>query len=177
MYSVSWLSCSDTLIPERGRKHFRTFPFHYNAWSSDTLIPARGRKQVIPLVIVLNPTSSDTLIPERGRKQLIEWHIEYFVSIVQIPYSPRGDGNYPHIHPNDLKCVRFRYLNPREGAETDSCSSWCEQHCSDTLLPARGRNPFFCKRRRKVHCRSDTLLPERGRKHETLWLVKCFALV
>ena len=157
--------CSDTLFPERGRKliYILSFPYQF---SSDTLFPERGRKQLgncvfifvspfrylIPRegtetflfsrVILLAILCSDTLFPERGRKRLRP--ISFLSRLtVQIPYSPRGDGNF------------------------SSLSLILEKSCSDTLFPERGRKLLATCYVCTPPCGSDTLFPERGRKRGT----------
>ena len=134
-------SCSDTLIPERGRKRLRHLLYYLQSHAFRYLNPREGTETGYSIIKVrsrpefryLNPRegtetrgyfllfadilSSDTLIPERGRKQL-----------------PQSETMKP--------LSSFRYLNPREGTETLSPFRLVViTSRSDTLLPERGRKP------------------------------------
>ena len=106
------------------------------------------------------------LTPREGTETTILFLFADFRT-VQIPYSPRGDGNgsllscfgalssssdtllpergrKPVRSKDSSKSVSFRYLTPREGTETSASIDirYKGTKGSDTLLPERGRKRF-----------------------------------
>ena len=83
---------------------------------------------------------------------------------VQIPYSPRGDGNRTGYRRHDARlAVQIPYSPRGDGNKIVNIHIYRFRR-SDTLFPERGRKPVPTGRQSHSANRSDTLLPERGRK-------------
>ena len=132
-------SCSDTLLPVRGRKlsilgytrnSHSLVQIPYSPWGDGNVVFVN--------IISFCLRCSDTFLPVRGRKPDFG-KFQCLLIAVQIPFSPWGDGNRLILSKNSQN-VLFRYLSPREGTETLYCMVFIPLSiCSDTLLPVRGR--------------------------------------
>ena len=104
---------------------------------SDTLFPERGRKLEKLNVVTYIQVQFRYLIPREGTETRINQNKKVGIK-VQIPYSPRGDGNQRSK----------RLIGPRLG--------------SDTLFPERGRKPSCGMSIKQINSSFRYLIPREG---------------
>ena len=87
--------------------------------------------------------------------------------VVQIPYSPWGDGNLVFSWFIPLSIVQIPF-SPWGDGNLHSCSLSLSSQASDTLIPKRLQKQKLNQLVMVLYLRSDTLIPVRGRKHQVL---------